>query len=80
MRQYASGTPLPVRCPDPGVDDVVVRVTRLWISNDTEGSYLCGERILVTHSLPLSRYRKGIELLRSKTAVKVCFLPWDQAA
>jgi threonine dehydrogenase-like Zn-dependent dehydrogenase len=37
-------------------------------------------RPLVTHSLPLSRYREGVELLRSKTAVKVCFLPWDQTA
>ena len=37
-------------------------------------------RSLVTHTLPLSRYREGVELLRTKTAVKVCFLPWDQTA
>ena len=34
-----------VTCPDPGPDDAVVRVTRSWISNGTEGSYLRGERI-----------------------------------
>ncbi len=34
-----------VECPDPGPDDVVVRVTHSWISNGTEGSYLRGERI-----------------------------------
>jgi len=34
-----------VNCPDPGPDDVVVRVTHSWISNGTEGSYLRGERI-----------------------------------
>lgn len=34
----------PVRCPDPGPGDVVVRVTHSWISNGTEGSYLRGER------------------------------------
>ena len=34
-----------VRCPAPGADDVVVRVTRSWISNGTEGSYLRGERV-----------------------------------
>jgi len=34
-----------VNCPDPGHDDVVVRVTHSWISNGTEGSYLRGERI-----------------------------------
>ena len=34
-----------VNCPDPGPDDVVVRVTQSWISNGTEGSYLRGERI-----------------------------------
>ena len=34
-----------VRCPDPGPDDVVVKVTRSWISNGTEGSYLRGERV-----------------------------------
>lgn len=35
----------PVSCPDPGSRDVVLRVTRSWISNGTEGSYLRGERI-----------------------------------
>ena len=35
----------PVDCPDPGPEDVVIRVTRSWISNGTEGSYLRGERI-----------------------------------
>lgn len=34
-----------IDCPDPGPDDVVVRVVRSWISNGTEGSYLRGERI-----------------------------------
>lgn len=34
-----------VACPDPGPDDVVVRVTHSWISNGTEGSYLRGERV-----------------------------------
>jgi 3-hydroxyethyl bacteriochlorophyllide a dehydrogenase len=34
----------PVRCPEPGPGDVVVRVTHSWISNGTEGSYLRGER------------------------------------
>lgn len=34
-----------VTCPDPGPDDVVVRVTHSWISNGTEGSFLRGERI-----------------------------------
>jgi bacteriochlorophyllide a dehydrogenase len=33
-----------ISCPDPGPDDVVVRVTHSWISNGTEGSYLRGER------------------------------------
>lgn len=36
---------LPVVVPDPGPDDVVVRVTHSWISNGTEGSFLRGERI-----------------------------------
>jgi threonine dehydrogenase-like Zn-dependent dehydrogenase len=31
---------------------------------------------LVTHTLPLSQYAEGVELLRSKEALKVCFLPW----
>jgi 3-hydroxyethyl bacteriochlorophyllide a dehydrogenase len=35
----------PVQCPDPGAEDVVIRVTHSWISNGTEGSFLRGERI-----------------------------------
>jgi threonine dehydrogenase-like Zn-dependent dehydrogenase len=31
---------------------------------------------LVTHSLPFTRYQEGIELLRTRQAIKVCFLPW----
>lgn len=31
---------------------------------------------LATHTLPLSRYTEGVELLRSKQAIKVRFLPW----
>lgn len=34
-----------VNCPDPGPEDVVIRVDHSWISNGTEGSYLRGERI-----------------------------------
>lgn len=34
-----------VECPEPEASDVVVRVTRSWISNGTEGSFLRGERI-----------------------------------
>lgn len=34
-----------IACPDPGPEDVVVRVLYSWISNGTEGSYLRGERI-----------------------------------
>ncbi len=34
----------PIQCPDPGPEDVVVRITHSWISNGTEGSYLRGER------------------------------------
>jgi len=34
-----------VTCPDPGPGDAVVRVTRSWISNGTEGSFLRGERV-----------------------------------
>jgi 2-desacetyl-2-hydroxyethyl bacteriochlorophyllide A dehydrogenase len=34
-----------VETPDPGPDDVVVRVTHSWISNGTEGSFVRGERI-----------------------------------
>ena len=30
---------------------------------------------LATHTLPLSEYKEGIELLRRKEAVKVCYLP-----
>jgi len=33
-----------IACPDPGPDDIVVRLTHSWISNGTEGSYLRGER------------------------------------
>jgi threonine dehydrogenase-like Zn-dependent dehydrogenase len=31
---------------------------------------------LVTHRLPLEKYREGIDLLESRQAIKVCFLPW----
>ena len=34
-----------VSVPDPGADDVVVRVRHSWISNGTEGSFVRGERI-----------------------------------
>jgi threonine dehydrogenase-like Zn-dependent dehydrogenase len=34
---------------------------------------------LVTHSLPFTRYPEGIEWLRTKRAIKVCFLPWEDA-
>jgi threonine dehydrogenase-like Zn-dependent dehydrogenase len=30
---------------------------------------------LVTHTMPLESYQEGIELLRAKKAIKVCFLP-----
>ena len=33
---------------------------------------------LVTASLPLRRYAEGVELLRRKRAVKVCYLPWEE--
>lgn len=33
-----------IQCPDPGPQDVVVRITHSWISNGTEGSYFRGER------------------------------------
>src|SRR4051794_16397486 len=36
---------LPVEVPEPGDEDVVVRVTHSWISNGTEGSFVRGERI-----------------------------------
>jgi threonine dehydrogenase-like Zn-dependent dehydrogenase len=31
---------------------------------------------LVTHRLPLEKYSEGIDLLESRQAIKVCFLPW----
>lgn len=34
--------------------------------------------LLVTHTLPLSRYREAIDLLERQEAIKVCFLPWDE--
>jgi len=33
-----------ISCPEPGPSDIVVRVTKSWISNGTEGSYFRGER------------------------------------
>lgn len=33
---------------------------------------------LVTHTLPLTRYHEGVELLRSKEAIKVLFDPWAE--
>jgi 2-desacetyl-2-hydroxyethyl bacteriochlorophyllide A dehydrogenase len=36
---------LTVDAPDPGPEDVVVRLTHSWISNGTEGSFIRGERI-----------------------------------
>lgn len=36
---------LAVTVPDPGPEDVVVRVVHSWISNGTEGSFVRGERI-----------------------------------
>lgn len=36
---------LTVNAPDPGPEDVVVRLTHSWISNGTEGSFIRGERI-----------------------------------
>jgi threonine dehydrogenase-like Zn-dependent dehydrogenase len=35
---------------------------------------------LVTHTLPLSCYAQGVELLRSHQAIKVCFLPEEGQA
>ncbi|MBN1582204.1 MAG: zinc-binding dehydrogenase [Anaerolineae bacterium] len=32
---------------------------------------------LVTHTMPLQCYQEGIELLRAKKAIKVCFLPQE---
>ncbi len=34
---------------------------------------------LATHTLPLTRYAEGVELLRTKQAIKICFLPWGEA-
>ena len=34
-----------IDCPDPGDDDVVVRVLHSWISPGTEGQYLRGEHL-----------------------------------
>ncbi|HLK58002.1 MAG TPA: zinc-binding dehydrogenase [Chthonomonadaceae bacterium] len=34
-----------ISVPDPGPDEIVVRVTHSWISNGTEGSFVRGERI-----------------------------------
>jgi len=33
---------------------------------------------LTTHVLPLSRYAEGVDLLRSKEAIKIRFLPWEE--
>ena len=33
---------------------------------------------LVTHRLPFTRYAEGVALLRTKEAIKVLFLPWDE--
>lgn len=33
--------------------------------------------LLVTHTLPLSCYSEGIDLLERQEAIKVCFRPWD---
>ncbi len=33
--------------------------------------------LLVTHTLPLSRYGEGIDLLERQEAIKVCFRPWE---
>ena len=52
MQAYAAVATAPgrveyraVRVPDPGPEDVVVRVRHSWISNGTEGSFVRGERI-----------------------------------
>ena len=34
---------------------------------------------LVSATLPLARYSEGIDALRDKTALKICFLPWEDA-
>ncbi len=31
---------------------------------------------LITHELPLEEYVKGIDLLETQLAIKICFLPW----
>ncbi|MDP6038494.1 MAG: zinc-binding dehydrogenase, partial [Candidatus Latescibacteria bacterium] len=31
---------------------------------------------LITHTLPMTQYKEGVELLRNKEAIKVCFDPW----
>jgi len=33
---------------------------------------------LATHALPLTRYAEGVELLRSKEAIKIRFLTWEE--
>ena len=33
---------------------------------------------LATHTLPLTRYAEGVSLLRTKQAIKIRFLPWDE--
>lgn len=33
--------------------------------------------LLVTHTLPLSRYSEGIDLLERQETIKVCFRPWE---
>ena len=33
---------------------------------------------LATHTLPLTRYKEGVDLLRTKQAIKVRFLPWGE--
>ena len=34
---------------------------------------------LVTYKLPLEKYSEGIDLLEKQKALKVCFLPWEDA-
>ena len=34
---------------------------------------------LVTHKMPLERYAEAIDLLEKQQAIKVCFLPWENA-
>ena len=33
---------------------------------------------LATHALPFTRYAEGVDLLRSKEALKIRFLPWEE--